>query len=206
VKSFVSFVLKKELNTKGHKVMHKGTQRIYIILFQVEFIHLRFESIQMDKVYLGIGTNLGNRKVNLRKAVRMIGENIGRILDSSSVYETAPWGFEAETDFLNMVVRVETNYSPAEVMKKITGIELLLGRERNQDRYSSRVIDIDILLFDDLVINENGLKIPHPLMHERKFVLVPFNEIAPDILHPVLKMTIASLLRDCRDRSRIIKI
>jgi 2-amino-4-hydroxy-6-hydroxymethyldihydropteridine diphosphokinase len=105
-----------------------------------------------------------------------------------------------------MVVRIETNYSPAEVMKNITGIELMLGRERNQDRYSSRIIDIDILLYDDLVINEKGLKIPHPLMHERKFVLVPLNEIAPDILHPVIKVTISSLLNSCRDRSKVIKV
>lgn len=160
----------------------------------------------MNKVFLGLGTNLGNRKANLRKAVEMIGKHIGKVIKSSSVYETAPWGFEAETDFLNMVVRVDTNYSPSEVMKNITGIESMLGRERNQDRYSSRVIDIDILLFDDLIINENGLKIPHPLLHERRFVLVPLNEIASDIIHPVLKMTISSLLRNCRDRSKITKL
>jgi 2-amino-4-hydroxy-6-hydroxymethyldihydropteridine diphosphokinase len=160
----------------------------------------------MHTVFFGIGTNLGNRKANLRKVIELIGETIGRVLKSSSVYETAPWGFEAENDFLNMAVMVETSYSPAELMKKITGIESMLGRERNQDRYSSRVIDIDILLYDDLVMAENGLKIPHPLMHERKFVLAPLSEIAPEIIHPGLKMTISALLKRCRDRSRIIKI
>jgi len=160
----------------------------------------------MSKVYLGIGTNLGNRKANLRKAIEMIGEHIGKVLNSSPVYETAPWGFEAEDDFLNMVVSVETNQTPTELMKKIVTIEAMLGRDRNQDRYSSRVIDIDILIYDDLVINENGLKIPHPLIHERKFVLVPLCDIAPDILHPVLKTTISELLKSCRDRSRIKKV
>jgi 2-amino-4-hydroxy-6-hydroxymethyldihydropteridine diphosphokinase len=160
----------------------------------------------MSKVFLGIGTNLGNRKANLRQATKMIGEHIGKVLNSSPVYETAPWGFEAEDDFLNMVVMVETNHSPTELLKMIVSIESMLGRDKSQDRYSSRVIDIDILLYDDLVINENGLKIPHPLMHERKFVLVPLNDIGPDILHPVLKKTISSLLKSCRDRSRITKL
>jgi 2-amino-4-hydroxy-6-hydroxymethyldihydropteridine diphosphokinase len=160
----------------------------------------------MSKVFLGIGTNLGNRKANLRQATKMIGEHIGNVLNSSPVYETAPWGFEAEDDFLNMVVLAETNHSPAELLKKIVSIESMLGRDKSQDRYSSRVIDIDILLYDDLVINENGLKIPHPLIHERKFVLVPLNDIGPDILHPVLKKTISSLLKSCRDRSRITKL
>jgi 2-amino-4-hydroxy-6-hydroxymethyldihydropteridine diphosphokinase len=160
----------------------------------------------MKKVFLGIGTNLGNREGNLRKAVEKVEENIGRILNSSSVYETAPWGFEAENDFLNMVISVETEYSPGELLKKILGIESMLGRERNQDRYSSRVIDIDILLYDDLIINEKGLKIPHRLMHERRFVLVPLCEIAPDLLHPTLNMPISSLLHDCRDRSKINKL
>jgi 2-amino-4-hydroxy-6-hydroxymethyldihydropteridine diphosphokinase len=159
----------------------------------------------MSKVFLGIGTNLGNRKANLRKAREMIGEHIGRIWNSSSVYETAPWGFEAENDFLNMVIEVETNLSPSEIMKKIAGIESKLGRERDQDRYSSRVIDIDIVLYDDLAINENGLKIPHPLMHERKFVLVPLCELAPDMIHPVLEKSMSVLLEECRDRSKIKK-
>jgi 2-amino-4-hydroxy-6-hydroxymethyldihydropteridine diphosphokinase len=157
----------------------------------------------MDKVFLGIGTNLGSRKVNLRKATDMIADHIGKILNSSQVYETAPWGFDAENDFLNMVVRVETNLTPVELLKKILIIESMLGRERNQDRYSSRIIDIDILLYDDLVINENGLKIPHPLMHERKFVLVPLCELAPEMIHPVLKKNMSVLLEKCRDRSKV---
>lgn len=160
----------------------------------------------MNKVFLGIGTNLGNRKANLKKAIEMIGEHIGKVIKSSSVYETAPWGFDSEDDFLNMVVLVETTETPAELMKKITTIESKLGRERNQNRYSSRIIDIDILLYDELVINENGLKIPHPLMHERRFVLVPLNELVPELIHPVKGKSIRVLLEECRDRSEILKL
>jgi 2-amino-4-hydroxy-6-hydroxymethyldihydropteridine diphosphokinase len=178
----------------------------YMIKFLLNFILLRFEKKHMNKVFLGIGTNLGNRKVNLRKAIEMIGEHIGGVINFSSVYETAPWGFDSENDFLNMVVCVETNHSPAELLKKIVAIESMLGRERNQDRYSSRVIDIDILFFNDLVINENGLKIPHPLIHERKFVLGPLNELAPELIHPVKGKSIRVLLEECRDRSKIIKL
>jgi 2-amino-4-hydroxy-6-hydroxymethyldihydropteridine diphosphokinase len=157
----------------------------------------------MSKVFLSIGTNLGDREHNLKKAVEKIEEHIGTVLSSSSVYETAPWGFEAENDFLNMVVSVETSHSPAEIIKKIAVIESMLGRERDQDRYSSRIIDIDILLYDDLVITEKGLKIPHRLMHERKFVLVPLCELAPDMIHPVLEKSMRVLLEECRDRSKI---
>lgn len=160
----------------------------------------------MNKVFLGIGTNLGNRENNLRKAVLKIEEQIGQVVNSSSVYETAPWGFEAESDFLNMVLEAETVHSPTELLHKISSIELMLGRDKNQDRYSSRVIDIDILLYNDLVINENGLKIPHRLIHERKFVLVPLCEIAPDIIHPVLVKSMKVLLEECRDRSKILKL
>ncbi|MBK7710013.1 MAG: 2-amino-4-hydroxy-6-hydroxymethyldihydropteridine diphosphokinase [Bacteroidales bacterium] len=157
----------------------------------------------MSKVFLGLGTNLGNRESNLSAAVKKTDEQIGRVLLSSNIYETAPWGFDAENDFLNMVICVETDHSPSELLKKIGMIESMLGRERNQDRYTSRVIDIDILFYDDLVIDEKGLKIPHRLMHERKFVLVPLCELAADMIHPVLKKTMSVLLEECRDRSRI---
>jgi 2-amino-4-hydroxy-6-hydroxymethyldihydropteridine diphosphokinase len=160
----------------------------------------------LHKVYLGIGTNLGDREKNLRDSIVKIEKHIGRVLRSSPVYETAPWGFDAENDFLNIVAEVETSLSPDEIMKQILMIESTLGRDRDQDRYSSRVIDIDILLYDDLVIDQKGLKVPHRLMHERRFVLVPLCEIAPDIIHPVLKKSISSLLTACRDRSKIIKL
>jgi 2-amino-4-hydroxy-6-hydroxymethyldihydropteridine diphosphokinase len=160
----------------------------------------------MNKVFLGLGTNLGDRESNLGEAVKKIEEHIGKVLNSSSVYETAPWGFEADNNFFNMVVCVETKHSPAELLKEITGIESMMGRERNQDRYSSRVIDIDILLYDDLIIDEKGLKIPHRLMHERKFVLVPLDELAPDLIHPVYGKSISALLEKCRDRSKILKL
>ena len=160
----------------------------------------------MNNVFLGIGTNLGDRKRNLRVAIKKIEEQIGMVLNSSSVYETAPWGFEAESDFLNMVIRVETLHSPQELLKKIIAIESGIGRERDQDRYSSRVIDIDILLYDDLVLDQKGLKIPHRLMHERRFVLVPLCEIAPDLIHPVLRKSMKVLLEECRDRTKIVKV
>ena len=160
----------------------------------------------MSKVFLGIGTNLGDREHNLEVAIEKIGEHIGNILQTSSVYETPPWGLEAENDFLNMVVSVETSHSPVEIIKKIAVIESSMGRERSQDRYSSRIIDIDILLYDDLVITEKGLKIPHRLMHERKFVLVPLCELAPDLIHPILKKSMSVLLEKCRDRSKISKL
>lgn len=160
----------------------------------------------MKKIFLGLGTNLGDREHNLREAIIKIEEHIGKVVNSSSVYETAPWGFDSEDDFLNMVVSVETELSPSEVMKKIVKIESMLGRERDQDRYSSRIIDIDILFYDDLVLKENGLKIPHRLIHERKFVLVPLCELAPDMIHPMLGKSMKVLLGECRDRSKIVKV
>lgn len=160
----------------------------------------------MHTVFLGIGTNLGDREDNLRKSLIMIEKNIGKILKSSSVYETAPWGFDAENDFLNEVLKVRTSQTPTELLTAIKMIESTMGREKDQDRYSSRIIDIDILIYDNLVLEEKGLKIPHHLMHERRFVLVPLCEIAPDLIHPVFNKSILSLLNDCRDRGKVIKL
>jgi 2-amino-4-hydroxy-6-hydroxymethyldihydropteridine diphosphokinase len=153
----------------------------------------------MNIVFLGIGTNLGNRERNLEKAVAMIENLPGRILQSSSSYETEPWGFQSEEKFLNMVVKIETILTPFTLLEKIHILESSLGRVRGTERYISRLIDIDILLYDDLIIDDEHLKIPHPLLHERKFVLIPLCEIEPGIIHPVLRKTIGELLQICSD-------
>ena len=160
----------------------------------------------MNIVFLGIGTNLGNRENNLKDAIAKIEECIGKVVGSSSIYETEPWGFHTEDEFLNMVVKVETDLSPSGLLGRILMIESLLGRLREGRQYSSRVIDIDILLYDDLIIDEKSLKIPHPLMHERRFVLVPLCEIGAEMIHPVLKKSFSSLLELCQDKSKVKKI
>ncbi|MDO9340042.1 MAG: 2-amino-4-hydroxy-6-hydroxymethyldihydropteridine diphosphokinase [Bacteroidales bacterium] len=158
----------------------------------------------MNIVFLGIGTNLGNRGNNLKEAIARIEEHIGPVLKSSSVYETEPWGFQSGDEFLNMVVKVETKLIPAGLLERILMIESLLGRVKGEKQYSSRVIDIDILLYEGMVIDEKSLKIPHPLMHKRKFVLVPLCEIEPELVHPVLNQSIAFLLKTCKDKSKVL--
>ncbi len=158
----------------------------------------------MKKVFLGIGTNLGNKERNLEQAIARIKEYIGPVLKSSAVYETEPWGFQAKDEFLNMVVKVETKLHPSGVLGRILMIESQLGRVRGKKQYSSRLIDIDILLFEDMIVNEESLKIPHPLLHERRFVLVPLCEIASEFIHPVQKKSIAELLKLCDDKSKVL--
>jgi 2-amino-4-hydroxy-6-hydroxymethyldihydropteridine diphosphokinase len=157
----------------------------------------------MHKVFLGLGTNMGNREANLKETVALIEDNIGPILKVSPVFETEPWGFEADNNFLNVAVEVETSHTPPGVLGAILMIEAMLGRIRTETQYSSRIIDIDILFYDDLIMDEITLKIPHPLLYKRKFVLVPLNEIAPDFIHPVLKKSIGTLLNSCEDLSDV---
>jgi 2-amino-4-hydroxy-6-hydroxymethyldihydropteridine diphosphokinase len=163
----------------------------------------------MSITFLSIGTNLGNKESNLDHAIEKIEEYIGRILKTSSVYETEPWGFQAKNEFLNMAVMVETGLAPSELLDKVLNIESLLGRIRAKKHYtsaySSRLIDIDILLYDNIIINEPDLKIPHPLTHHRKFVLVPLCDIAPENIHPVLKKSFRSLLEICEDTGIVKK-
>jgi 2-amino-4-hydroxy-6-hydroxymethyldihydropteridine diphosphokinase len=159
----------------------------------------------MKRVFLGIGTNLGDRENNLKKAVEKIEEFIGRINASSSVYETEPWGFRSENDFLNMAVEVETELKPSGLLGRLLMIESLLGRLREGKEYASRIIDIDILFYGDNIIETKALTVPHPRIPERKFVLVPLCEIAPDLVHPVIKKSIQTLLKKCPDKNKVRK-
>ena len=132
------------------------------------------------QVYLGLGSNLGDCRKNLKRAIRMIGDKVGRVLCQSSFIETEPWGFESEHKFMNAVILCETIKTPRELLLLTQQIERDMGRKKKSvsGGYADRTIDIDILLYDDLTIDEPDLKIPHPLMHERDFVMIPLNEIS----------------------------
>ena len=135
------------------------------------------------KAYLGIGTNLGDRAANLHCAVEQINEQAGHVLACSSFIETEPWGFASDNAFLNAVVEIDTHHTPHELLRITQTIEREMGRTHKSvgGVYSDRIIDIDILLYEDLVINEPDLTIPHPLMWQRKFVYDPLLEIAPHL-------------------------
>ena len=155
----------------------------------------------MANVYIGLGTNLGDKEQNLRDAVHRIEEQIGKVLSLSAFYVTAPWGFASENSFLNAAACVETQLSPLEVLLETQTIERELGRTKKSvnGAYSDRLIDIDLLLYDDLVlsvISADGaeLTLPHPLMAKRDFVMRPLAEIAPELQHPVLKRTMKEIL------------
>ena len=133
----------------------------------------------MYKVYLGLGTNLGNRKRNIREAIDKIGEQIGVVKRQSALYETKPWGYSSPNDFINACVLVLTAMAPRQVLEATQRIEQEMGRTLKSvnGEYHDRIIDIDILMIDDLVIDEPDFKIPHPLMEERDFVMTPLKEI-----------------------------
>lgn len=149
----------------------------------------------MSTVYLGLGTNLGDKEVQLRTAVNEIEKRIGRVMTLSAFYTTIPWGFTSEHTFLNAACAVETFLDPYELLSVTQDIEKNLGRKHKsvEHHYADRLIDIDILFFDQIIIHEPDLQIPHPLLTKRDFVLKPLVEIAPDLVHPINHLTIRKL-------------
>jgi 2-amino-4-hydroxy-6-hydroxymethyldihydropteridine diphosphokinase len=160
----------------------------------------------MAIVFLSLGSNLGERELFLETAKTKLSEDVGKILNQSSLYETEPWGFTDENQFLNQVLQLETGLSPLFILQIIKRIETELGRVRGKDRYSSRFIDIDILFYDDLVITLPELLVPHPEIQNRRFVLEPLFELTEDFVHPVLKTSVKEMLKNCQDNGLVKKV
>ena len=155
------------------------------------------------QVYIGIGSNVGNKKENFLEALTRVAKLPDtRILKESSLYESEPIG-DAKEWYVNGAIEIETKYKPDMLLKKFKNIERAMGRKKVKKRWGARIIDLDILLYDTAVIKKNNLKIPHPEMPKRKFVLIPLSEIAPQVVHPELGKTISELLIQVKDDKKI---
>lgn len=145
------------------------------------------------RVFIALGSNLGDREKNLRTAIALLSHFVS-VQKISPIYETEPWGFKDQPSFFNQVLEGLTRFKPVILLKRLKSIEKKMGRKPGI-RYGPRLIDLDILFYDDLILDEPGLAIPHPRLHERAFVLVPLENIAPHLVHPVLNQTIHDLLK-----------
>ena len=159
----------------------------------------------MSKVYLSIGSNKGNRSVLINKAIDEIEKKVGIIISRSSIYQSKSWGFDSN-DFYNLCLLIDTDIMPKSLLINLKKIEKSMGREDIDGSYSDRLIDIDILFYDNIITDSEDLKIPHPKIEIRKFVLVPMLEIADDYVHPILNKTIKELYNDCSDQDIPLKI
>lgn len=158
----------------------------------------------MNDVYLLTGGNIGKRLLYLQHACEQVEKHAGAILKKSAIYETAAWGFTAQNPFLNQVLLISTSLPPTELLKTLLRIEEEAGRKR-VEKMGPRTIDIDMLFYNNQIITSASLTVPHPQIANRRFVLIPLNEIAPDFVHPVLQKTSSNLLDICPDKLEVKK-
>ena len=160
----------------------------------------------MNKVVLLLGSNLGDGQLLFQQAISLIDERLGKLEIQSAIYQSPPWGFEHENDFLNQVLILETDLPAGEILQTCLQIEVDIGRKRTTQVYGARRIDIDVLFVNDEVMDTESLVLPHPRLHLRKFTLLPLLELIPDYVHPKLQKSIQELLVACEDNSEVRKI
>ncbi|MEZ5015540.1 MAG: 2-amino-4-hydroxy-6-hydroxymethyldihydropteridine diphosphokinase [Flavipsychrobacter sp.] len=158
-----------------------------------------------NTAYLLLGSNEGDREQWISTAIKYIEKEVGHVTRQSAFYQTAAWGIEEQPDFLNMAIAIETELTPIELLDNILAIEQQLGRERTL-KWGQRTIDIDILFYNDIILETERLTVPHPYIHKRNFALVPLEEIAPNLLHPILNKDITQLLDNCTDKLQVTKL
>jgi 2-amino-4-hydroxy-6-hydroxymethyldihydropteridine diphosphokinase len=160
-----------------------------------------------NSVYISIGSNIGDKIENISTVINEIKKTIGEVNLTSSNYKSDPWGFNSNETFINAVICIQTKYNPTELIKELQIIEKKMGRTRSHNKgYTDRIIDLDIIYFNDEIVNTIELKIPHTNLYFRKFVLIPLNEIAPNYIDPLKKTTIKELLEICPDESILEKV
>ena len=160
----------------------------------------------MNKAVLLLGSNMGNAQLLFQQVISLIDERLGKLEMQSALYQSPPWGFEHENDFINQVLIMNTEKDSVEILQSCLQIEVELGRKRTTHGYGARIIDIDILFIDDQVIEKESLVLPHPRLHLRKFTLLPLAELIPNFVHPTLHKSIQELLVTCEDNSEVRKI
>lgn len=149
-----------------------------------------------NQLYLSLGSNLGDKEDNIEKAIQLLRERTGKVISRSAFFYSEPWGFVSDNNFVNICLHIETILAPDEILYQTQLIEKELGRtKKSLNGYADRIIDIDLLLYDQLIIQTDTLTIPHPLMHKRDFVMVPLSEIAGNLIHPTLQKSISELTK-----------
>ena len=160
------------------------------------------KKLEIENIFLGLGSNQGDRELNLKKSIKLLNSKAGKVLNISRIYESEPWGVKNQNYFLNQVIEIETHIDPIDLLNICKNIEYDMGRNP-EIRWGKRVIDIDILYYQSRVINQKKLIIPHKLMHERKFVMIPLNDLNENHLHPILKITNKEILNNCIDSCKV---